>query len=79
VVRDPWSGGLPLGGFVRLRDAETRALSRVYVGRRQRASFLAAVAQRERTVCDALAGLGHRAGVLDRDPERSLLEVFGVA
>ncbi len=79
VVRDPWYDGLPLGGFVRLRDAETQKTARIFVGRRERASYRAAVTRREEVMCSALGSLGLRAGVLGRDPERALLEAFGVA
>ncbi len=79
VVRDPWYAGLPLGGFVRLRDAETGAAKRLYIGARSRASYPEAVARREQTVCAALRALGIRAGVLAGDAEAALLEAFGVA
>lgn len=79
LARDPWSSGLPLGGFVRLRDAESGSVRRVYIGKRERAAFAAAVAEREARVLSSLASMGMRCGVLERDPERALLEAFGVA
>ena len=79
LARDPWASGLPLGGFVRLRDAESGSVRRVYIGKRERAAFAAAVAEREARVLSSLASMGMRCGVLERDPERALLEAFGVA
>ena len=79
VVRDPWYHGLPLRGFVRLRDAESNATARVYVGRRERSAFSAAVARREATTLAALGAMGMRAAILERDPVRALSEAFGVA
>jgi uncharacterized protein (DUF58 family) len=79
VVRDPWYDGLPLGGFVGLRDAETGAARRIYVGRTERDRFGKAVRAREARVCGALEAMGIRAAVLADDPERALLAAFGVA
>jgi uncharacterized protein (DUF58 family) len=79
VVRDPWYPGLPLGGFVRLRDAESGAIKRVYIDGRARAAYHDAVVKREQTVCAALRALGIRSGVLAEDAATSLLDAFGVA
>jgi uncharacterized protein (DUF58 family) len=79
VVRDPWFDDLPLAGFVRLRDAESGAARRLFVGRRERERYRAAVAAREAAVCAALEAIGVRAAVLAGDSERALLEAFGLA
>ena len=79
VVRDPWYDGLPLGGFVRLRDAETGTVARLYVGRAQRAAYAAAVARREAEVTKVLWSMGMRCAVLAQDAEGALLEAFGAA
>lgn len=79
VVRDPWFDDLPVGGFVRLRDAETGSMRRLFVGRPERERFGAAVAARESVVCGALEAIGVRAAVLAGDSERALLEAFGLA
>lgn len=65
VARDPWHAGLPLGGFVRLRDAENGRVGSAYVTRGARERFAAAVAERERVTLDLLRRAGARAGVLD--------------
>jgi uncharacterized protein (DUF58 family) len=78
VVRDPWFDGLPLGGFVRLRDAESGAVRRVFVGRAERARYAAAVRAREDAVCAELTLLGARAAVLDDDPDGALAAAFGL-
>jgi uncharacterized protein (DUF58 family) len=81
VVSDPWREGLPLGGFVRLRDAETGRTVRAYVDRRARTRFREAVVARERHVVERLVRCGARAALLDAHGgvERALFEAFGVA
>ncbi len=81
LLRDPWYAGLPLGGFVRLRDAETGALARIFVGARARALYRAAVARREEAVLALLRRSGCRGGVLGEEiaPERAFALAFGIA
>jgi hypothetical protein len=67
LARDPWHGGLPLGGFVRLRDAESGRVASAYVGRPARARYARAVAEREDGVVAALRRAGARVGLLDED------------
>ena len=63
-----------------LRDEEGSSFERTLrIGKRERAAFAAAVAEREARVLSSLASMGMRCGVLERDPERALLEAFGVA
>ena len=77
---DPWREGFPLGGFVRLRDAESGVLRRVFVGRAERTRYRAAVAARETRVIERLLQCGARASALVRgDAERALFEAFGIA
>lgn len=79
VARDPWADGLPLGGFVRLRDAETGAVRRFYVGRRERAAYRAAVAARETALAARLRRFGWRTGTLhERDGRASVYATFGL-
>lgn len=79
-ARDPWHEGFPLRGFVRLRDAESDRTSRTYVGKRARGRYLAAVAERERSVLEQLRAMGARAGTLDEASGalRSLARTFGL-
>jgi uncharacterized protein (DUF58 family) len=80
VAADPWRAGLPLGGFVRLRDAETRRTARVYVGARERARYAAATIARERAVLGRLLRAGIAAAFLgDAGPEAALFEALGIA
>jgi uncharacterized protein (DUF58 family) len=79
IVRDPWCDGLAIGGFVRLRDAETGAARRMYIGSAERQRFSRAVAQREADAGAALEAAGIRWAVLAGDPERALADAFGVA
>jgi len=65
VARDPWHDGLPLRGFVRMRDAESGATARAYLDRRARDRYVRAVAERERAVSAALRRAGARVATLD--------------
>jgi uncharacterized protein (DUF58 family) len=76
IARDPWAGGLPLGGFVRLRDAENGATARVYVGSRERERFCTRVREREATVRERLETCGVTVGVLAEDDPESAFEEF---
>jgi hypothetical protein len=80
VARDPWHGGLPLSGFVRVRDAESGAQTRVFLGKRERERYANAVREREERLLERLANANWRAGVFDeRDGGDALLRAFGVA
>ena len=65
LVRDPWHAGLPLGGFVRLRDAESGRTVRAFVDRGARERYRHAVAAREAAVLERLRAAGARAGSVD--------------
>jgi uncharacterized protein (DUF58 family) len=78
-ARDPWHEGLPVGGFIRMQDAESGEQRGFYVGRKERARYARAVAQREEHVTKRLAGAGWRTGRLREDDGRhALLEAFGL-
>ncbi|MBC5816210.1 MAG: DUF58 domain-containing protein [Candidatus Eremiobacteraeota bacterium] len=78
-ARDPWYDGLPLGGFVRLQDAETGAQRQFFIGRKQRAHYVKSVAQREELLSKRLGDSGWRTGLLHEDDGRqSLLQAFGL-
>lgn len=80
VARDPWYEGLPLGGFVRVRDAETGASTRLFLGRRERRRYAQAVRDREGALLERFANANWRAGILDeRDGHSAVLRAFGVA
>jgi hypothetical protein len=80
VVSDPWRSGLPLGGFVRLRDAETGRHGRYFIGPPERARYAEAVSLRERLLLGSLLRMGIRAALLrdDRRVEDALFEAFGI-
>ncbi len=78
LARDPWYDGLPLSGFVRIRGAEG-GVRRMFIGARERASFLAAVHAREAKVRATFDSLGWRTGLLyEGDGEAGLLEAFSL-
>ncbi|MDQ2908440.1 MAG: DUF58 domain-containing protein [Candidatus Eremiobacteraeota bacterium] len=81
LAADPWRGDLPLGGFVRLRDAETGGAMRLYIDRASRERYRRAVAERERDVVAALHDTGARAAILDaaRSPEDVLGGAFAIS
>ncbi|MBC5809619.1 MAG: DUF58 domain-containing protein [Candidatus Eremiobacteraeota bacterium] len=77
LAGDPWDGALPLGGFVRLRDAESGTVARVFVGARERARYREAVETRERTVLATLRRFGLRAARLgSAGPASALFEAL---
>ncbi len=80
LARDPWHAGLPLGGFIHLRDAESERSVRIYVDRRARERYRRAVAQRERAVLGMLRDAGARAALLDaaQPAETGLAQAFGI-
>ena len=79
VARDPWHAEFPLAGFVRLRDAESGAVRRVWIGRAERTRYAAAVAAREARLRESLESMGVRCAPLASDPEAALAEAFGLA
>jgi uncharacterized protein (DUF58 family) len=81
IASDPWREGLPLGGFVRLRDAESGRAARAYVGRRERERFTEAVVAREQRVLETLLRCGVRAAQFDerKGVAQALFEAFGLA
>ena len=56
LIARPWREGLPLGGFVRLRDAESDMRRASRSGQHKRERFVEAVAARERHAFEALLG-----------------------
>lgn len=80
IAADPWADGLPLRGFVRMRDAESGAVRRFFLGAKHEARFRSAAAARVRTLQRIFAASGWRTGVLNEaDGARSLLAAFGLA
>ena len=77
IARDPWYDTLPVGGLVRFAGAEGGTL-RVYVGKRERAAFAAAVQAREAAVAARFERAGWRTGaLLESDGAASLRAAFG--
>ena len=79
LARDPWRDDLPLRGIVRLRDAESGRIRRMYVGARTRERYRAASHAREAALETRFTAAGWRVGILDEaDGTRSLLRTFGL-
>jgi uncharacterized protein (DUF58 family) len=76
IVRDPWASGFPLGGFVRLRDAESAATARVYIGARERERFTRSVREREEGLRERLEACGVTAGILEEAAPEAAFEAF---
>src|SRR5579872_244942 len=77
LARDPWFGGLPLGGFVTVRDAETGKIARIFLGKRERAAYAKAVSDREDSLLERFAQCNWRAGTFDEsDGSSALLRTF---
>jgi len=81
LLRDPWHAGLPLEGFVRLRDATTGDSARVFVDAPARERYRVAVEAREADACALLRRSGCRVGRLDESvpAEGVLARTFGFA
>ena len=81
LARDPWHAGLPIGGFVRLRDAESGRVASAFVNAAGRRRFIEAVADRERAVVDLMRRAGARVGLLDAESgaEYALARTFALA
>ena len=79
IARDPWFSGLPLAGFVSMRDAESGAQRRVFIGARERARYQQAVVTREAALRRRFEDAGWRTGVLQEgDGQSSLFGAFGL-
>jgi uncharacterized protein (DUF58 family) len=79
LARDPWIDGLPLRGFVRLRDAESGRTRRVFIGPRARERYRRASAERDAAIRDAFERARWRIGTLDEsDGAASLERAFGL-
>ncbi len=79
IASDPWLNDMPLAGFVRLRDAESGRVRRVFVGKRQRERYRLASLERDAAIRERLRAHGWRTGTLDeRDGRGSLYQTFGV-
>lgn len=80
VARDPWYDGLPLRGFVTVRDAETGETARVFLGKRERRRYENAVRERERLLLERFANANWRTGTFDEsDGRTALARAFGIA
>lgn len=79
VARDPWYEGLPLRGFVTVRDAESGKTARLFLGKRERRRYERAVRDREAFLLERFANANWRAGTFDEtDGRGALLRAFGV-
>lgn len=80
LARDPWRDDLPLRGVVRLRDAESGRVRRVFVGAPTRRRYGERSRARETALHDRFRAAGWRTASLDEDDGRaSLARAFGVA
>jgi uncharacterized protein (DUF58 family) len=79
LASDPWLGGLPLRGFVRLRDVATGRTARIFVGRRTRERYLRATRERDGALRERFRRARWRVGTLDEaDGAASLERTFGL-
>jgi len=80
IARDPWRDDLPLRGFVAVRDAETAAVRRMFIGERERRRYASAVAARETETVARLNRANWRTGFFgERDGRSALLRAFALA
>jgi uncharacterized protein (DUF58 family) len=79
LARDPWIDGLPLRGFVRIRDAESGRSRRVFIGPRTRERYCKASAERDAAIRASFERARWRIGTLDEaDGASSLERTFGL-
>jgi len=79
VAHDPWAQGMPLRGFVSLRDAENGKTRSVFLGPGSRRAFRDAVVRRENELLQLFGSCGWRAALLDEsDGAASLNAAFGI-
>jgi uncharacterized protein (DUF58 family) len=79
LAPDPWLDGLPLRGFVTLRDIETRRTRRVLIGPRTRTRYLRATRLRDAQLHERFARARWRVGTLDEsDGVASLERVYAL-
>lgn len=79
IARDPWFDGLPLGGFVKVADAENGQTASLFVGERERLNYAAAVRAREAALLERLERANWRTGIFtESDGDAALLRAFAV-
>lgn len=79
IASDPWLGGLPLRGLVRVRDVETGRTARRWFGAGARARYRAASTARDAAIRTRFERARWRIGTLDEaDGAASLERTFGV-
>lgn len=80
IARDPWQDELPLSGFVRVRDAETDDVARLFLGEKERARYRTASRAREADLLETLQDAGWRTGVFtENGGTADLHRAFGLA
>jgi uncharacterized protein (DUF58 family) len=79
LASDPWLAGLPLRGFVTVRDVESGRTRQLFIGSRARARYAAASGARDAALRERFRRARWRVGTLDEaDGAASLERVFGV-
>jgi uncharacterized protein (DUF58 family) len=79
LASDPWIGGLPLRGFVRVRDVGNGRTRRLFVGPRARERYRRASVVRDATLRERFRRARWRVGTLDEaDGAAALERAFGV-
>ncbi len=79
IAQDPWRDKLPLRGFVRLKDAESGEVRRIFLGTRECRRYHEAVHERERLLAGLFTQSGWRMGFLaEDDGAAALMRAFGL-
>jgi len=79
LATDPWFDGLPLRGFVRLRDVETGRTAPLFIGRRTRERYASATRRRDAALRERFGRARWRVGTLDEaDGTASLERAFAL-
>jgi uncharacterized protein (DUF58 family) len=79
LAADPWIDGLPLRGFVRVRDVATGRSRRLFVGPRARERYRRASAERDAALREGFRRARWRVGALEEaDGAAALERTFGL-
>jgi hypothetical protein len=79
LAADPWIDGLPLRGFVRVRDVASGRMRRLFVGPRARERYRRASAERDAALREGFRRARWRVGALEEaDGAAALERTFGL-
>jgi hypothetical protein len=80
MARDPWHAGLPMRGFVSVRDIESGTQRILHIGERERARYREAIVERQASIARLLQAARWRTASFDEyDGRTPVLRAFNLA